>query len=107
MINDFVRIFRKSEDEFKNYENKEEIIRIIFYIKDNKLYDRVLEEIKLDFRKNGYIFKNLVSLLPFTEEIVEYVLENKALDELKAYRLIESVWEVNSKIKEYLQQYKL
>lgn len=79
MISDFVRIFDRDIESFKNYENKKEIVEVLF--EANKNLDEVIKIIREDIEDDeGNIFNNLLSLYPFSIEIVSEFLRRGFVD---------------------------
>ena len=104
MINDFNRIFDRKLDDFLNYENKQEIVEILFKAKEN--INEVVNLIRNDLEEEGYIFTNLLYLFPFSSDIVSEVLKRGLLEERDLLNRIDIVFETTSNMKELLKDIK-
>ena len=105
MIEDFVRVFRKSSKEFEGYDAKEKMEILFAIMQDDKLLQSALQEIKSDeLDENGRnIFINLLSLMPFSLKIVEEFLQSGFLEDEDIYKKLDIVFRTNSEILNILQ----
>ena len=105
MINDFIRIFDKSITDFKNYENKKEIVNILFETESN--IDEVIYIIKQNIlNEEGYIFNNLLSLYPFSSNFIAKVLESGFIDKKDLLQRLDIVFDGISDLRKVIDKLK-
>jgi len=97
MINDFNRIFDRKLDDFKKYENKKEIVEVLFEAEKN--LDEVVSLIKSDVLEDDYtIFTNLLSLYPFSAKIIEKLLNSGFIEQKDLVEKLDIVFEASSEM---------
>jgi len=97
MISDFMRIFDRNLEDFKKYENKKEIVEILFEAKKEENINNVVNLIRDDLlRDEGNIFNNLLYLFPFSSDIVEKVLESGFIEKKDLLHRLDIVFETTS-----------
>jgi len=105
MINDFSRIFDRDLESFQNYENKKEIVEVLFEAQNH--IDEVVRLIKSDFIEDeGNIFTNLLSLLPFSSPIVGKFLETALVSQKDVLNKLDLIFETTSNMKNLLTRMK-
>jgi len=104
MVNDFVRVFRKSHEEFKKSDNREKMEIVFAILEDEILLEEVIDEIYED--KSGNMFLNLLSLMPFSLKIVEEVLKKQLLSDEDAYSQLRKLFVTYNSIIDILQKFK-
>jgi DNA repair exonuclease SbcCD ATPase subunit len=100
MISDFIRVFDRDLESFKNYEPKKEIIELLFEVENN---NEVIDIIKQDIREDeGYIFTNLLSLYPFSAKLVVEVLKSGFIEKKDLLKNLDIIFDSVAGLKELL-----
>jgi DNA repair exonuclease SbcCD ATPase subunit len=100
MISDFIRVFDRDLESFKNYEPKKEIIELLFEVENN---NEIIDIIKQDIREDeGYIFTNLLSLYPFSAKLVVEVLKSGFIEKKDLLKNLDIIFDSVAGLKELL-----